>query len=283
VNRVPGVFWAALSALFFSAGTLLIKAMGPGVPYYWVAFMRNLAPLPLLLLLMRGRGQAVRSPGWRSLLARGALGAAAIACLAWALPRMPLADAVLLGHASPLYSAVFGVLLFAESLDRRALACLALAFAGVAVTLRPTLHFDSVPYFVALAAGLLSSLAHVAVKSLSKSEPSTRIVLYAAAAGAGLFLPPVLTSAFSPTPLQWGLMLLVGLTITAGQLLLTGGIARAPVSTATAGLFMTIVMNIAGGRLFFGETPDAWSWLGCLLILGGIGGLGLSRRAAPAA
>jgi drug/metabolite transporter (DMT)-like permease len=278
VNKIPGVFWAALSALFFSAGTLLIKAMGPGVPFFWVAFMRNLAPLPLLLLLMRNRGLAVPSPNWKSLLSRGVWGACAIACLSWALPRMPLADAILLGHASPLYSAAFGVFFFAETLDGRAFACLAVAFAGVLVTLRPGLHFDSVPYFAALASGLLSSLAHVTVKSLSKSEPSTRIVLYSATAGALLFIQPVLTSGFSPSPLQWGLMVLVGLTITAGQLLLTGGIARAPVSTATAGLFMTIVMNIAGGWLFWGEVPDPWSWLGSLLILGGIAGLGLGRR-----
>lgn len=274
-----GVLVVALSTLGFSAGTVLIKALGCEVPATWVAFLRNLAPLPLLALAMRRRGVAFSSPHWRGLLLRGIWGAIAIGALCWALPRMPLANAVLMANASPLYAALWGVLFLDERLKPPAVLCLLAAFAGVCAALRPGLAVDALPFLAALAAGLFSSMAHVAVKTLTRSEPPLRIVFYAAVAGALFFLPAVARDAFRPSPGQWLMMLLVGGAVTLGQLLMTDGIARAPVSRASAGLLMTVVVNILAGWWLWGEAPDAWSWLGCLLIVGGIFGLSRDFRA----
>ncbi|MBI4348513.1 MAG: DMT family transporter [Elusimicrobia bacterium] len=273
-----GVALVAASAVGLAAAHLMIKALGAELPYYWVAFVRNAAPLPLLALAMSGGGVPFGSPNRTGLLLRGVWGALAIGCLCWALPRMPLADAILLAHASPLWAALWGVCFLGERLERAAVACLAVAFLGVFVTLRPALAFDSWPYAVALASGLFSSFAHVAVKSLTRTEHVLRIVFYAALAGSAWFLPQVLASPVRPSAGQWSAMAAIGVVVTVSQLLLTEGISRSPVSRASAAILLTIVFNLAGGRLLWGESPDAWGWVGCALISGGIFALGAQSK-----
>ena len=268
-----GVWLVALSSLGFSAGHMLIKALGPDVPFYWVAFLRNLTPLPLLALAVGARGVGFSSPNWKGLVLRGIWGGLGVACLAWCLPRMPLADAVLLAHASPLWAALWGALLLGEAVEAGPAAWLGLAFGGVCLTLRPKLAFAGLPYFAALASGLFSSIAHVAVRARTKTEPILRIVFYAALAGALLFLPLALNASRWPSAREVGLLSLVGLVVTGAQLLLTEGLARAPVSRAAGAILMTVAANLVGGWAIWGERPDALGWAGCALTLAGIAGL----------
>lgn len=280
-QNADGLPLVLFAACWFSATSLLVKALGPGVPVEWVACMRSVAALPLLLAVMRLRGLRIGSPNWASLSLRGFWGVLAMALHFWALPRMPIADAMLLFSAAPIYANLWGVLFLGERPDRVSLVCLALAFAGVYVVFRPgALSFDSAPYFAALASGVFSSLAFVTIKSLTRNEPSLRIILYFSLVGTAAFLPAAWRSGYRPDSLEWLLMATLGLTATVGQLFLTAGIGRSPVSRASMGAFFIVVLNILGGWVFWGERPDAWTWLGLLLISAGITGLtgGFRRR-----
>ncbi|MFH1724761.1 MAG: DMT family transporter [Elusimicrobiota bacterium] len=284
-----GVLLVLFASLWFSAATMLVKAVGPEVPVVWVAFLRCAVALGTVAMLMRRLGVGFRSPHWVRLFLRGIWGVSAMVCLFWALPRMPIANAMLISHVSPLYAALWGVLFLGERLDRLAVLCIAVAFGGVCLTLRSEISFaafsstsGAAPYAAALASGLLASVAIATIKSLTRDEPALRIVFYFSLVGTAVFLPWVLISGYRPTAAQWGMMGGVGVAATAGQALLTVGLGRAPVSRAGIGVLFIIVVNIAGGWLFWGEIPDPWTWLGCLLVLGGILGLSpaLRRRLA---
>lgn len=275
-----GVVLVALSTLGFCAATLLVKALGPGVPVWLVVCVRCAVPLPLLAWLMRRRGLALRSLRWRALLVRGLWGTLSVACYFWALPRMPVADAVLLAHASPVYAVVWGMLLLGERPGAGVLASSAAAFLGVVLILRPQFSFSGAPYLAALLGGVFNSLALVSIKSLSSSEPRERIVFYSAAVGTAAFLPPALAAGFMPTAAQAAAMTGVGLALTFAQLAVAAGLERAPVSKAAGGLFFAFVLNAGLGWALWGEVPAPASWAGVVLICAGIIGLagGFSRR-----
>lgn len=274
--RLDGVLLVLFATFWFSLATVLVKAVGPDVPVVLVAFMRNIVALPLLAAAMRRRGEAFGSAEWPRLILRGVFGALAMSLFFYVLPRMPIASSTLLRSSSPLFAALWGVLFMRERLDRWAVVCIVVAFAGVYTTLRSSLEFDAFPCLLALASAVFSSLAFATVKSLSRSEPALRIVFYMGVVGTCLFLPGAVTSGASPTPAQWLMMAGVGLSATVGQLFLTAGIGRAPVSRATLGTLFLLVLNILAGLLLWGEVPDFWTWAGCLMITGGI--LGLAAR-----
>jgi drug/metabolite transporter (DMT)-like permease len=273
-----GVFMVLLGTVWFSAMSLFIKALGPDVPVSWVALIRSAVMIPFVWVFLRKEKISIKSKNGLRLFLRGFWGASAMVCVFWALPRMPIAEASVLFYASPLYSALWGTMFMGEKLDKTAIICIGVAFLGVYVTFRPELAFDSMPYYAALAAGILSSLAFATIKSLASTEPALRIIFYFGVVASAIFLPGAITSGFWPDARQWGLLLLVGLSASIGQLFLTTGISRAPVSKASFGALFNIVLNMLGGWLIWHETPDAITLLGCLLVTGGILGLTQEMR-----
>lgn len=272
--RFDGVLLVAFASIWFTIGTLLIKGMGPEVPVYWIAFIRNVVAVPILLYFMRRQRVPIRSKNWFPLILRGVWGTLAMTCSFWALSRMPIPNAMLLRHATPLYAALWGTLFMGEKLDRFAIACIAVAFGGVFLAFRPTsLSFEAAPYLAVLAAGFFSSLAFATIRTLSRSEDPLRIILFFGLVGTAAFLPWMLRTDYLPSWTELGMMTGVALSATAGQVFLTVGIGRTPVSKSSLGVLFIIVGSIFGGWLFFGELPDRSTWLGCLLITGGILGL----------
>jgi len=277
-----GVFLVVVAAAWFSGAMMLVKAIGPDVPVEWVVFMRNAAAVPLLAAVMWRRGTAFQSGRWTPLILRGCFGVLAMTCRFWALPRMPLANAMLLMSTNPLFAALWGVLFFDEKLDRVTKGCLAAAFMGVYMAFRPEMSFEALPYLAAIGAGFFSSIAFAASKSASRTEPALRILFYFGLIGTVMFFPQALESGYVPSGREWALLAGVGLLATGGQLFLTVGLERAPVSRASSGTLFIIVLNILGGWLFWAERPDLRTWAGCLLIGAGILGLtGSVRRRLP--
>jgi drug/metabolite transporter (DMT)-like permease len=113
---------------------------------------------------------------------------------------------------------------------------------------------------------------------MADTEPPLRIILYFGLVGTAVFFPFLFQSGYWPGLREWLLMAAVGVTATVGQLFLTTGITKAPVSRASLGASFIIVLNIAGGWLWWGEIPDALTWVGCVLIVGGIFGLTAAVR-----
>lgn len=268
-----GVLLVLLSSAWFSATALMIKALGTAVPVVWVVFVRNAVSIGPVLFLMLRRGLPLRAENPGGLVLRGVWGVAAMLTGFWALPRLPLANATLLAHAAPVYAAMLGAAFLGERLERGAPAFLALAFLGLYLAVPPLSGAAALPTAAAFASGLFSGLAFTALRVAAGQEPPLRIVLYYACIGAGMFLLPVLFSGFLPSPRQALLLFCGGASSTIGQILLTMGFGRVPVARGSLGTLFVVVLNIAGGWAFWGESPNLGTWVGCVLIALGILGL----------
>ena len=62
--RPDGILLVLFASIWFSGGTMLIKAIGPDIPVVWVAFMRNAVAVPLLFFAMKGTKTEFSSPFW---------------------------------------------------------------------------------------------------------------------------------------------------------------------------------------------------------------------------
>jgi len=281
--KLRGILLTVFSSLWFSSAAMLIKGLGPDVPAVWVVCLRNALAFPVVWWLLRREGLPLASRNWPRLGLRAILALLAMITNFWALPRMPLANNTLLNQTAPLFAVLWGILFFGERPSRSAMACTALAFVGVYVTLRPSFAGALLPALMALCAGLTASLAFATLRSIAQDEPHLRILAYFTGLGGAAMLPWVLSSGWLPDARQLLMLAATAACATIGQFFLTAGLRDAPVSLGSVGTLFSLVVGVGGGWAFWGEVPDPWTWTGCLLIGGGIAGVMLDSRRARTA
>ena len=150
-------------------------------------------------------------------------------------------------------------------------------FLGVVLVIDPQGDFRWVAV-VGLIGGVFAAAAKVTVRRLTRSEPTVRIVFYFALLAALISALPLAWVWRMPDATELGLMLLVAVFTTIGQLLLTRGYASAPATRVGPFTYFAVVFAAAYGYLFWGETVDLVFVAGAgLIALAGVMALYVRR------
>ena len=268
------------AAFWFAVMALLVKlAAAGGLPTMQIVLARAVVTLALSTVgLVRAK-----QPPWgvnnRLLVLRGVFGSGGFICFYAAVIHLPLAEATVIHHISPVLTAVVAALWLGERLERRVLVGMALAFAGVILIAKPTALFGddaaasniSWSYVaVGVAGALLASFAYVAVRKLGETEPPILVVFYFPAISVPVSLPFAIAEWVSPDLRGWLLLLGVGAATQAAQLALTKGLARERAGKAISVGYLQIAFAMAFGALLFGQVPGAWSLAGIALVVGSV-------------
>jgi drug/metabolite transporter (DMT)-like permease len=271
-----GFLFMAQSALAFAAMGALAKAAGQRFPVGEIVLARGLVSLLLSLATLRRAGVSPFGQRRLRLFVRGVIGALGLACVFYAVTRLPLAEATVIQYLHPVFTAVLAALLLRERTGAGLALSIALGAAGVLVVARPAFLFGgaaaSLPPLAlaaALAGAFLSACAYVAVRHLSATEHPVVIVFYFAWVAVASSLPMAARSLVWPEGVEWLLLAGVGVCAQLGQVAMTHGLRLEPAARATALSYLQVVFAAGFGALFFGERPGLWTWLGALLILSG--------------
>lgn len=271
----PGLRFMVTGAFFFSIMSLLVKLGGQSLPSQQIVFARSVIMAVLAWATLRRLGIPMRGTRRRLLMFRGLLGFGALSCFYYALVHLPLADATVLQYTNPAFAAVFAVFALGESMRRRDAACVALSLAGVLLVARPSFLFgttsslDPVAVSVALVGAVLSAAAYVVVRMLG-TEHYMVVILYFAVISALGSLPATLLQAVAPSPVQWLILLGVGVSTHLGQVFMTRGLHLERAGRATAAGLVQIVFAAAWGAIVFAHLPDVWGLAGAALVIAGV-------------
>ena len=186
-------------------------------------------------------------------------------CFFYALANLPLADGMLLKMTSPLFMPLIAWYWLEEPLHRLIFLAIGIGFVGVMLVLNPDGEFNRIA-LVGLLGGGLASLAKVSLRRLGRTEPSVRVVFYFALLSSIISIVPMFWSWRQPTPLDWGLLALLGLVGTLGQLLLTRGYAIAAAARVSPFTYSSVLFGAVYGYLFWGETLSLQFIFGAVLI-----------------
>lgn len=271
-------------ALSMTASALLFAAMGVGVKYAsarlpdaMVVFFRNAVGLALFLpWLALSRGRAAATTHFRDHLVRGLAGTAAMYFFFHAIGRLRLADALSLSYTMPIFMPLIARLWLGEKIPPNLGWVVGLGFAGVLLILKPGLGVLQPAALSALLSGLLGSVAQVGVRGLTRTEPPARIVFYFSLIASVVSAAPLLVSWRSPSPVLWGVLILVGLFATAAQLCLTRSYQFAPPARVGPFIYSAVVFAGFFDWVFWGKGPDFLSVMGAALI--GLAGILVIRR-----
>ncbi|MBM3259049.1 MAG: DMT family transporter [Candidatus Sericytochromatia bacterium] len=268
--RILGLLLMAGAALSFAIMAAAGKHAGSALPMLAVAFWRSFGSFLLLLPLAATGAFRWQIQDKAGLGLRALSGTAAMGCYFWSLGRLPLAEALLWSHTSPVFTTLLAWWRLGERPGWRGVLGLLLASAGVLGVLRPDLGHVRPEALVGLLGGALAGLAYTQVRAL-KDEPTWGVVLGFMGLASLLLSPAVIVARDGwpdPSVLPW--LAVAALAATLAQGLMTAGYALAPAGPASVAQTSAVLHAMWLGAIGFGEPPVPGRWPAALLLLAGI-------------
>ncbi len=275
--RIPtGLRYMVLAAFFFSVMGLLVKLAGQRLPSAEMVLARSVVALVLSYGMLRRAGVAPWGHRKGLLVFRGLAGFLGLLCIFYALTKLPLADATVLQYTNPVFTAILAALFLKEAMDRREALGLVFSLGGVVLVAQPSFLFgvatDSLDLFavgIALLGAAFAAIAYVTVRQLRETEHHLVVVFYFPLVATPASVPVMIPDALWPTPLEWLLLLGIGVVTQIAQVYLTKGLHTEKAGRAMSMSYVQIVFAAIWGFLFFSEVPDPLSIVGALLVVAG--------------
>ena len=271
-RQLPGNLKGALTLMLAAAGfalmIALIKLVGSRLSVFQILFLRQLGMLVMLSpTILSGFPSAFRSqrPGLQIL--RIALALVAMLCGFTAVINLPLADATALGFAKSFFVTIFAVLVLKETVGVHRWAAVAIGFVGVLIMVRPGSEVANIYAVLAITGAAAAGAVMVVIRLLTRSDPTSTILLYQAA-GVGLLMTvPGLMVWQAPTPLEWGLLIAIGVVSYFAQKLNVLAFTWGEASMLASLDYVRLLYATALGWFLFDTFPGVSTWLGAGVIV----------------
>jgi len=284
--------WMVLASFLFATMAVGVKSASQSFTTFEVIFYRGLVSVIFMAVVVRARGASLRTPVPMMHLTRSAVGVLSLSSWFYAIAHLPLATAMTLNYMSGVWVAAFilgGALLYGQAQKHGALmGTVMLGFAGVVMTLRPTIDHDQLfAGLIGLLSGIGAALAYMQVTALGKAgEPEERTVFYfsvgTALVGAVgmLFTDRTPWTEVSPQAAAW--LIPIGVLAALGQWCMTRAYRKGATLVVASMQYSGIIFACIYGVLLFGDTIAPLGWAGiAVIVTSGVIATVLRQRALP--
>ena len=257
------------SGALLTINDALAKLMTAHYPVGQLMFMRGVfVLLPIAFLVWRAGGTRVlrvRNP--KGQLLRGITVILGSFLFVTALKLMPLADAIAITFAGPLFLTAMATPLLAETVGWRRWLAVVVGFCGVVLMLRPTGAFQWVA-LLPLAVALLGAFRDIITRAMVGSE-STLSILFVSTlmvTSSGLVTLPFGWSA--PTAADLAILASAGFCLSGAHYFMIEAFRWAEAGLVSPFKYATMVWAVIFGALIWGDMPDSWMISGTLIVTG---------------
>lgn len=279
-----GYVYLLAAAFFFSLMTVCVKLAGARLPAEEIILARAVVGLVLSVWAVRRARLALRGHAPGLLLLRGVLGSSGLYCFFYAVTKLPLAEVTTIHYVNPILTALLAAVVLGEGVGWGLAVALSISLTGVVVVARPQLIFggaqtlDPVAVGIALMGAFFAAGAYVAVRRLRATDDPLVVVLWFPVVAVPVFVPLALRVWVWPRPLEWLVLLGVGISTQVAQVFLTRGLHLLPAGRGTAVGYVQIAFAMVWSVVIFGERIDAMALAGAGLVVLGIVVLVATRR-----
>jgi drug/metabolite transporter (DMT)-like permease len=264
-----GAIYMAISALSFSIMDVLVKFMSSIYPTGEIIFFRGFFGLiPIIFIIPRDRYKNFfQTTKLKLHLTRAIVGAIAMIGIYLGVKFLPLADAITITFAAPVFATIFSMIILKEQVRMYRWAAIIIGLIGVTVVLKPGTDMFSVyslfPILFCVGFGIIAVL----IKKLSETEPDYLIAIYftltlITVGACSLFFQFVLPKFQDLLPL-----VAIGIAGSTGNIFLTMSLRKGSVSTVTPIKYLSLVFATVSGIFFFNEIPHISTLFGAFLII----------------
>lgn len=275
-----GIALTILGGALLTANDAVLKWLTSDYPVGQLLFVRGLfVLLAISLIVWRSGGfSVIRINSFKAQSARAGFAITSGFCFITGLSFLPLADALAITFAGPLFITALASPLLGETVGWRRWLAVFIGFFGVLVMIRPTSEAVQWAAFFPLAASLAGALRDITTRRISAQETTMSILCFSTLA--------VILFGLSTLPFGWsavslkdlGLMGLSGLFVGAAHFLLIERFRRAEAALLAPYKYTNMIWAVIFGFVLWGDLPDAWTLSGAGFVV--VCGLYIARREA---
>lgn len=278
---IRGMIFMLAATFFFAAMIACARVIADEMHPFEVTFFRTLFGLLVLApVLLRQGLKPLRTRRLGVHAVRNAFGAASMLLFYWALVVTSLSKAVALDFTSPLFGCALAVLVLGERMGWRRVLALGIGLAGTLVIVRPGAGALDLGALALLGSAALAGCALTAAKSLARTETSLTMTLYFGLFCAPLALAAALPYWLAPSGEQLAWLLAMGVFGSISNLAGAQALREADLTAVAPFDFTRMIWAGLFGYLFFGERPDAGTWIGAVMIFAAVAFVTIQERRA---
>jgi drug/metabolite transporter (DMT)-like permease len=275
-----GISLKIASAFVFTVMAGLVRFLDGTIPAGEIVFARNFFALIPVLLWLGWQGNVAQAISTRRVgghLLRSFAGCTAMFAGFMALGMIPLANATVIGYASPLLTVIFAGVFLKETIRLYRWIAVLIGLGGVMVIVAPGfLAEPAIPRdadtvilgsLLALAGALFTAIAMIQVRRLTQSESTGAIVFFFSCFAALLGLATAPFGWVWPDLETAAVLVGIGVLGGAGQILMTQSYRYADASLIAPFEYTTLLWAIVIGWMAFGDLPDIFILAGGLIVV----------------
>jgi len=263
------IYFMVLSTLAFTGMNGLVKYLS-AYNAYQLVFFRSAGSLFFTFGFLLIHKVPILGKERKLLVSRGLVGVTSMLLFFMAIEYMPIGSAVALRYISPIFAAIFAILLLKERVKPIQWVFFLMAFSGVFVLkgFDSTIPLKGVLFVVM--ASLFSGLVYIIIRKIGTREHPVVIVNYfmciATIVGGVLSIFHWKT----PTLVDTALLLSLGCFGYFGQLFMTKAFQLGETNVIAPLKYVEVIFAIIVGVGFLDETYTIWSFVGMGMIIGGM-------------
>ncbi|MFO1132520.1 MAG: DMT family transporter [Hyphomicrobiales bacterium] len=264
-----GLMLTAMAVLPFLDA--IAKYLGQqGVPVMQIVWARlffgAILTMPFALKLAGPRGLLPNMPVMHAV--RASFMIAATGFFFAALHYQSIADTLAIFFVQPLVITLLSPWVLGEKVGIRRWLAVVIGFIGTLIIIRPGFQQLTPGVPLALGSGTCLAVYLLLTRRIAGSAPAMVTTFYTSLVGAIIMTAIVLFVWQAPTPAQWGYFILLSAIANGGHFLIIRAYDHAEASLLAPLAYSEMIMATFVGWYFFGDFPDAWTFLGVGILIG---------------
>jgi drug/metabolite transporter (DMT)-like permease len=265
-----GILLMCLGTMFFPFMNAAVKLLALNYPIaeiVWARFTGHVV-IMLIVFLPRYRWSLVLPKRPVVQIGRSLLMLVSNMVFVMAISSVPLATASAIGFTSPLIVTALSVPLLHESVGWRRWSAVLIGFIGALIVIRPSTGLHDPAVLLLLFSATAYALYQIATRWVGRYDNAATGIVFAALIGS-LAMSFVLPFVFvmPRTLFDAGLFLCLGLFGGAGHYLIIRAFQLGPAAVMAPLGYVELIGTATLGYLIFDNFPDAWTWVGALVII----------------
>jgi drug/metabolite transporter (DMT)-like permease len=263
-----GILYMLASVFLFSIQNAIGKWLAQTYPIPMLVFFRSfVALLPSFILVMRAGGvQVMRTNRLGGQFGRAVIWGGSNVASFFAYHLLPLADAVALTFAAPLFLTALSYPIIKERVSRERWIAVSVGFAGVLVMAHPSGAGSTLGIGGAITCAVCNAIGTLTVRDLCRTEHSASIVTWTAIFMTLMALPALPFFWVTPTPVDFLLFCSIGLIGGISQYWTTQALHYAPAAAVSPFNYTALIWGSIIGLVVWGDLPTPPIIIGAAIV-----------------
>lgn len=263
---------AVAGVFFFSLYNAISKELSGAYSPLQIVFFRGLFGLvPIAFFVLHAGARSGKLPRLRSRrpdlqLARAVTALAGSSCLILSYRFLPLADAIAIGYAAPIFVTLFSVPLLSERVGVHRWTAVGIGFLGVMMVARPGVGIVDPAALLPILGAVFYALSLIATRKVAAWDASECTMLHST----GFYVVACLLALpfvwVTPSLADMALFLALGLVAGCGMFLLVGSYRHADAAVIAPFDYLSMLWAVLFGFTIWGEVPSSWTVAGISVI-----------------